>query len=97
MKYSFHPEAESELSHAIDYYEERQENLGYDFSLEVYLTIRKILEYPSAWPVIEGEIRRCLINRFPFGVLYSMEEDEVFILAVMHLHRDPDYWKSRLQ
>jgi threonine/homoserine efflux transporter RhtA len=40
-------------------------------------------------------VRRCLVNRFPFGVLYSLETTGVFILAVMHNRRRPDYWKSR--
>lgn len=43
------------------------------------------------------DVRRCLVNRFPFGVIYSVEQGEIFILAVMHLRRHPDYWKDRLQ
>jgi len=48
------------------------------------------------WPGLEDDIRRCLTNRFPYGVLYSIEANEIFILAVMHMHRDPDYWKHRI-
>jgi plasmid stabilization system protein ParE len=96
MNFSFHPEAEEEFLAAIDYYEERGENLGLDFALEVYAAIGRAAEYPKAWPILEGEVRRCLTIRFPYGVLYSEEEDGIFILAVMHLHRDPDYWKHRL-
>lgn len=46
---------------------------------------------------MEDDVHRCLISRFPYGVLYSIEDDGVFILAVMHLHRNPDYWKYRKQ
>jgi len=95
MTFSFHPEAESEFQGAIDYYEGYERGLGYDFSIEVYATIQNILHYPTAWPVIEEDVRRCLVNRFPYGVIYSIEQDEIFILAVMHLRRHPDYWKSR--
>ena len=95
MTYSFHPEAEIEFHEAINYYEEREEKLGYDFSIEVYSAIQKILDYPLAWPILSGDIRRCFTNRFPYGVLYSIESDEIFILTVMHLHRDPDYWRER--
>ncbi len=95
MTHSFHPDAESEFLEAINYYEDRKEGLGYEFALEVYATIHRILEHPLSWPVLEGDVRRCLTNRFPYGVLYSVEPDEVSILAVMHLHRDPDYWKHR--
>jgi hypothetical protein len=41
------------------------------------------------------EVRHCLVHRFPYGVLYSVESEGIFILAVMHLRRDPDYWRFR--
>jgi hypothetical protein len=96
MTYSFHPEAENEFVDAINYYEECEGGLGEDFSIEVYATIRNIVAFPTAWPVIDEPVRRCLTNRFPFGILYSINQDIIFILAVMHLHRHPDYWKKRL-
>jgi cytochrome P450 len=69
--------------------------LGEDFSLEVNATVQNILSYADAWPIVEDDVRRCLTRRFPYGVLYSIETDRVYILAVMHLHRHPDYWKTR--
>lgn len=95
MTYSFHPEAAEEFRAAIDYYEDREAGLGYDFSLEVFTAIQNILTQPNAWLIIEDDVRRCLVNRFPFAVLYSLEETGVFILAVMHGRRRPDYWKNR--
>lgn len=96
MSYSFHPEAEDEFFEAIDYYEGREEGLGLDFALEVYSAVDRAARHPSVWPVLEGDVRRCQTKRFPYGLLYSEEEDGIFVLAVMHLHRDPDYWKHRL-
>jgi ParE toxin of type II toxin-antitoxin system, parDE len=95
MDFSFHPEAEEEFVAAVAYYEECEPILGLDFSREVYATIQNALEYPAMWPEIGAEVRRCLVHRFPYGVLYSVEPHGLFILAVMHLHRDPDYWKHR--
>ncbi len=95
MTFSLHPEAESEFLAAIEYYENRERGLGYDFSIEVLAAIQNIATYPTAWPVIEESARRCLVHRFPYGVIYSIEQNEIFILAVMHLRRRPDYWKSR--
>jgi len=95
MTFSFHPEAEEEFLEAINYYEDRERGLGYDFSIEVFATIQNILIYPTAWPVIEEGVRRCLVHRFPYGVIYSIEQEEILILAVMHLHRHPGYWKNR--
>lgn len=96
MKFDFHPEADEEFVEAVAYYEESDYGLGIDFLREVYSTIRNAIDYPTMWPSVEDEVRRCLVHRFPYGVLYSIEPDGIFILAVMHLHRDPDYWKHRL-
>ena len=95
MKYSFHPEAENELNLAIDYYEECKKGLGYEFAFEVYMAVARARTYPQAWQVIEGDVRRSLVNRFPYGVLYAREKKELLIIAVMHLHQKPGYWKKR--
>ena len=95
MNFSFHPEAEIEFNKSIDYYEEIESGLGYDFVLEVYSTIKRSVEFPDAWTVLEGEIRRSLVKRFPYGILYSKEQKGIFIVAVMNLHRQPEYWKHR--
>jgi len=95
MSFVFHPEAETEFNEAIDYYEKIELGLGYDFAIEVYNTIQRSVSFPKAWSVIEGDIRRSLVKRFPYGVLYSEENDEIYIIAVMHLNRLPDYWKHR--
>ncbi len=97
MNFAFHPEAEAELNEAIEYYEEREPGLGYDFAIEVYSAIQRAVSLPKAWPVIDSDIRRSLVRRFPYGILYSEENEEIHIIATMHLNRHPDYWKSRKQ
>ena len=96
MTFSFHPEAEREFIEAINYYEEREDGLGYAFSVGIYSAVQNILDYPKAWPIFEDDIRRCLANRFPYGVLYSIEENgHILLVAIMNLNRAPDYWKDR--
>nr|MBF0222733.1 type II toxin-antitoxin system RelE/ParE family toxin [Desulfobulbaceae bacterium] len=95
MKHFFHHAAEQEFFEAINYYEEKENSLGYDFAVEVYSTIERIISFPNAWPLIDEDIRRALVRRFPFGILYHEEKGEIFILAVMNLHRNPGYWKLR--
>ncbi len=75
MNFSFHLEAEDEFNKAIDYYEDIESGLGYDFAIEVYTTIQRTISYPKAWPVLEGEIRRSLVRRFLYGILYSVETE----------------------
>jgi len=95
MTYSFHPDAEAELNALVDYYEECKTDLGLEFVHEVYKTIQRIIEFPNAWQKLDGDIRRCLTNRFPFGVIYYQKDNQIIILAVMQLQRKPNYWKSR--
>jgi len=54
-------------------------------------------EGPLRWRKIKGRFRRSLIERFPYGIIYSAENDGIFIAAVMHLKRKPDYWKKRIK
>ncbi len=95
MTYSFHSEAELEFNDAIDHYEECRNGLGFEFASEIYETIQRIIKFPNAWHPLDKNIRRCLTNRFPFGVIYYQRNDEIIILAVMQLNRKPNYWKNR--
>lgn len=95
MNYSFHPDAENELNEAIAYYNGCQNGLGLEFAKEVYLAIQNILSFPRAWASFSANTRRCLTNRFPYGIIYQIAGEEVYIIAVMHLSREPNYWKKR--
>jgi plasmid stabilization system protein ParE len=97
MTFYFHPEAERELEDAVDYYEDHAENLGLEFSAEVFKAIQLALSMPFAWTQIKPGIRRVLVYRFPFAVLYAKNANELLILAVMHLSRSPDYWIHRVE
>lgn len=96
MSFRFHPNAEKELSEAVAYYEDVEPGLGYDFSVEAYSAIQRAMAYPRAWTVLEGDVRRSLVRRFPYGILYSEETYGILIVAVMNLHREPGYWRGRV-
>lgn len=95
MNFSFHPAAEQELNNAVDYYDGCQNGLGLQFAKEVYAAIQNILVFPRAWTPLSGSTRRCLVNRFPYGVIYQIRDEEIIIIAVMHLNREPEYWGDR--
>ncbi len=97
MRVYFHPDAEDELDKAIEYYEQLQPGLGIEFAEEIYATITRIIEYPDAWSSLSKNSRRCLVNRFPYGVVYQIKSRSLRIIAVAHLHRRPSYWKERLE
>ena len=69
--------------------------MNFAFHPEAEEEFNEAIELPKAWAVVVDEIRRSLVRRFPYGVLYSEEQDRIFVVAVMNLHRSPDYWKHR--
>lgn len=97
MNYRYLSEARSELDRQIGIYEEKDIGLGLEFLDEIESTISRVLELPKAWTEIEIGIRRCLTNRFPFGLVYAYREveKEILIVAIMHTRQEPGYWKSR--
>ncbi len=97
MRFYFHPEAEAELDKAVEYYEQRQQRLGLECVEEVYATITRIIQYPNAWSALSKNSRRCLVSRFPYGVIYQIKSQTLRIIAVAHLNRRPGYWKERLE
>ena len=97
MRIVLHPEAEAELDEAERWYEERAVGLGLDFLFEVDATVGRIRAFPRAWPEVRPGIRRALVHRFPFGLLYAPSQDLIYVVAVMHLSRKPGYWRDRLR
>jgi plasmid stabilization system protein ParE len=95
VKCSVHPEARRELLEAIDYYNGIEPGLGASFLTEIESAVSLVEEFPALWVEIGNGIRRCLVRRFPYAVLYSVETGRVFILAFMHTRRKPGYWFSR--
>jgi plasmid stabilization system protein ParE len=97
MKVVFSRIAKQELDDAKQFYEMEFEGLGKQFSEEIRKAAKRISEYPKAWSVQQGEIRKCLLHKFPYKLLYSIEPDHVFIIAVVHQHRKPYYWIDRYE
>ena len=93
---AFHPAAQDELAAAARFYEDQRHGLGLDFTLTIQRTYQRLLEFPAAGPPFGRRLRRVLVPKFPYGLLYRVESDRIYIIAVMHLHRRPGYWRSRL-
>jgi plasmid stabilization system protein ParE len=96
MRVIYHPEAETELVAAAQFYERRVSTLGAQFLDTVDHAIRAILEAPDRWPIIERDVRCYRVPRFPYGVYYRVLQDHVRILAVKHHSLHPGYWRHRL-
>jgi plasmid stabilization system protein ParE len=92
---SFHPLAARELIDAAGYYDLESPGLGALFLDAAERCEQAIVEHPRAGTVILGDIRRRLLQTFPYGLLYRVTPDGVRILAVMNLRRRPMYWVGR--
>jgi toxin ParE1/3/4 len=91
----FHPDAQDELISAARFYEDHTGGLGLDFVLTVQRTYERVLDFPRSGTPLGRRLRRVLVPKFPYGLLYRIEPDRIYIVAVMHLHRRPGYWRSR--
>jgi toxin ParE1/3/4 len=92
---SFHELADRELNEAAQYYELETPGLGKTFVNEVERCLRSVSQHPEAGPAVHGLVRRRLLRRFPYALLYSIKVDGIRVLAVMNLKRRPTYWVGR--
>ena len=87
--------AETDLRDAYGYYEECRPGLGQDFILCIEASLEKITKHPHQFPVTHKTIHRALVKRFPFGIFFTIKENTIVVLAVMHGSRSPSRWKHR--
>lgn len=95
IDYSFHPEAEAEFNDAAQFYESRVVGLGQQFAAEVQRTVLFIRKYPDAGAAVRLSVRRALVDRFPYAVVYRCEREVIQVLAVAHVRKRPGYWRRR--
>jgi plasmid stabilization system protein ParE len=96
MKVRFLALAQKELDDAVDWYNGQATELGLEFLDEVDRAFRRTVSFPMSCPEIESGVRRCLLARFPYGLIYGVDRNTIVILAVAHLHRNPRYWVDRM-
>jgi len=94
--YRFLSPAEEEMTDAALFYESRSDGLGGDFLDDVQRAIDRLCDYPHSGELIDSRLRRTLLHRFPFSLIYMIERKSVLIVAVAHHGRAPGYWRSRV-
>ena len=92
MKIEFSTIAYEEFKSAIEYYELQEIGLGIRFKYEVNKSLKRIKRYPEAWQQETKSTRRFLLKRFPYKIVYYLENERIIIVAVAHTHRKPFYW-----
>ena len=96
-KIVFDPLAKQELENATTFYENCQKGLGQKFLNAVESATDTISHFPYLFPILQNHFRRCLIRKFPFGIVYSIEKETIYVISVMHLKRKPGYWTDRVK
>nr|VFK13776.1 MAG: hypothetical protein BECKLPF1236A_GA0070988_100944 [Candidatus Kentron sp. LPFa]VFK29572.1 MAG: hypothetical protein BECKLPF1236C_GA0070990_100904 [Candidatus Kentron sp. LPFa] len=100
MKARFLLPARRELGEAVRYYNAQRAGLGDEFRDEAWATIERVKHFPLAWQPLGRNIRRCQMRRFPYGIIYEplsqSGESRIIVIAVACLHREPEYWRSRV-
>lgn len=91
----FSESAEAEVKHAAEYYEGEVEGLGKTFLTYLEASVEEVERFPLASRVIGKDFRRFLVPRFPYGIIYRVDQDTIFVSAIMHLKRRPFYWEEK--
>lgn len=94
--YRFLPPAEEEMIEASLFYEAAFLGLGNDFLDDVRRVIDRVRERPYVGHAVAHNLRRMLLHHFPFSLMYSVEADEILVIAVAHYGRRPGYWRDRV-
>ena len=95
MNIRLDPAAQREIQQAALFYEDCRHGLGLDFLEAIESGFYHIQQHPRTWRLLRGRFRRYLLQKFPYGIIYAIERRTIYVAAVMHLKRKPDYWISR--
>ena len=91
----FHRAARAEFDGAYDWYERQRPGLGQEFSDAVHEVLSQLAAFPEAHQCIYKDIRRAVVRRFPYVIMYRIKPNHVRVLSVFHSRRDPAYWQRR--
>ena len=97
MRLEFHPEAEVEFIEAAAYYERQVSGLGQRFGADVRRALDVLLAHPVSGVAVDDDLRKYVLPRFPFSIIYSLSTDVVRVEVLAHQSRRPGYWRSRVQ
>jgi plasmid stabilization system protein ParE len=94
-RFVFRPEAEEEIFEAAEWYERRKLGLSAEFLRALDAVIAAVERSPHRFPRVHGEKRRALLRRFPYGVIFSVSDEEIVVLACTHARQNPKRWQRR--
>lgn len=95
--FRFSDPASAELADAVRWYEQQRPGLGSELFDAVAHTVDLIRVNPEIGDLRTGQLptRQFLLRRFPYKVVYRNREQDIYVVAIAHTSRRPDYWKHR--
>jgi toxin ParE1/3/4 len=96
VKVVLHPHADAEVLLAQQRYTDANPELGRRFFEEITSVFNRVVEHPLRYKQFDPPARRLFANGFPYAVIYVVNTDTIWIIAVMHVRREPGYWKARM-
>ncbi len=97
MKGVIHPEAAIEYAETAAYLKERSPQIAVAFVDSIEAGIKKVKRQPHIYPIVDDDVRRYVVQKFPYCIFYTIESDYILFVAIMHTSRRPGYWKDRLR
>lgn len=94
MKVHFSAKASKEMEAAAIWYEEQGRGLGSEFVRAIDVALAKITRTPMLYTIALDDIRRCLLKKFPFGIFFSIESEQILIVSIFHSRRNPKRLKK---
>jgi plasmid stabilization system protein ParE len=91
----FHPEAQAEYEGGLAWYQARSPQAAMRFEAEVERVLGLVAANPSIFPKYDDENRFIMLRRFPFSVVYQVQPDHVYVMALAHSRRSAGYWRGR--
>lgn len=88
-------EAREEFDAAADWYDRQRPGVGQTFVIRVNETLGRIAAGPDLHPVVYQDVRRAMVTKFPYAILYRPMTDHVLVVAIFHSRRDPKIWQAR--
>jgi hypothetical protein len=89
MRTRFFDIAQRELDEAIEYYNYESQGLGNSFLMETLNATDRLEKFPEAWPRYSERTRKCPVHGFPYGIIYMIRSEEIFVVAIANMHRKP--------
>ena len=90
------PAADFEIADSIEWYEAQENGLGRRFESTLESIVELIRRNPKKFPKVDGEVRRTIVRRFPFIILFTVTDDIISIFSVFHTSRNPMIWRDRI-